>query len=223
MRILVIEDEKKLAYLIRRGLTEEGYAVDIVHDGEEGESFAENTPYDVIILDIILPGKNGFDVCSALRAKNISSRILILTSRDSVTDRVKGLDTGADDYLTKPFAFDELLARIRALLRRDVSNGSPIIQISNISLNPSNREFKREGEDIELNNKEYSILEYLFFNPNIVITRQMIEDHVWNLSLDSESNLIDVYIRRIRSKIDTPGESSLIETVRGIGYRIRKP
>lgn len=223
MRILVIEDEKKLAYLIRRGLTEEGYAVDIVHDGEEGESFAENTPYDVIILDIILPGKNGFDVCSALRAKNISSRILILTSRDSVTDRVKGLDTGADDYLTKPFAFDELLARIRALLRRDVSNGSPIIQISNISLNTSNREFKREGEDIELNNKEYSILEYLFFNPNIVITRQMIEDHVWNLSLDSESNLIDVYIRRIRSKIDTPGESSLIETVRGIGYRIRKP
>jgi DNA-binding response OmpR family regulator len=221
LRILVVEDEKDLAYLIRRGLTEEGYAVDIVHDGKEGESFAENVPYDLIVLDIILPEKNGFEVCSSLRGKNVNSRILMLTSRDSVGDRVKGLDTGADDYLVKPFAFDELSARIRALLRREVARGSPVIQVGDITMNAATREVKRGEKNIELNNKEYSILEYLMLNHNMVITRQMIENHVWNLSLDSDSNLIDVYIRRLRSKLDEPGEASLIETVRGAGYRLK--
>ena len=221
MRILVVEDEKGLAHLIRRGLTEEGYAVDVAYDGEEGESFAESVPYDLIVLDIVLPRKDGFQVCSNLRKKGIKVRVLMLTGRDSVADRVKGLDTGADDYLIKPFQFEELTARIRALLRREIANASPVIQVGDITLNTATREVKRRGRAIDLNNKEYAILEYLMRNVNMVITRQMIEDHVWNFSLESSSNLVDVYIRRLRSKLDNPGEESLIETVRGAGYRLR--
>ena len=221
MRILVVEDEKGLAHLIRRGLTEEGYAVDVAYDGEEGESFAESVPYDLIVLDIVLPRKDGFQVCSNLRNKGIKVRVLMLTGRDSVADRVKGLDTGADDYLIKPFQFEELTARIRALLRREIANASPVIQVGDITLNTATREVKRRGRAIDLNNKEYAILEYLMRNVNMVITRQMIEDHVWNFSLESSSNLVDVYIRRLRSKLDNPGEESLIETVRGAGYRLR--
>ena len=221
MRILVVEDEKGLAHLIRRGLTEEGYAVDVAYDGEEGESFAESVPYDLIVLDIVLPRKDGFQVCSNLRKKEIKVRVLMLTGRDSVANRVKGLDTGADDYLIKPFQFEELTARIRALLRREIANASPVIQVGDITLNTATREVKRRGRAIDLNNKEYAILEYLMRNVNMVITRQMIEDHVWNFSLESSSNLVDVYIRRLRSKLDNPGEESLIETVRGAGYRLR--
>jgi len=221
MRILVIEDEKELAHLIRRGLTEEGYAVDVAYNGEEGESFAESVPYDLIILDIVLPRKDGFLVCSSLRRKGIKTRVLMLTGRDSVADRVKGLDTGADDYLIKPFVFEELTARIRALLRREIASASPAIQVGDIILNTATREVTREDRAIDLNNKEYAILEYLMRNVNMVITRQMIEDHVWNFSLESSSNLVDVYIRRLRSKLDNPGEESLIDTVRGVGYRLR--
>jgi len=221
MRILIVEDEKGLAHLIRRSLTEEGYAVDVAYDGEEGESFAESVPYDLIVLDIVLPRKDGFQVCSNLRKKGIKVRVLMLTGRDSVADRVKGLDTGADDYLIKPFQFEELTARIRALLRREIANASPVIQVGDITLNTATREVKRRGRAIDLNNKEYAILEYLMRNVNMVITRQMIEDHVWNFSLESSSNLVDVYIRRLRSKLDNPGEESLIETVRGAGYRLR--
>ena len=221
MRILVIEDEKELAHLIRRGLTEEGYAVDVAYDGEEGESFAESVPYDLIILDIVLPRKDGFLVCSSLRRKGIKTRVLMLTGRDSVADRVKGLDTGADDYLIKPFVFEELTARIRALLRREIASASPAIQVGDIILNTATREVTREDRAIDLNNKEYAIFEYLMRNVNMVITRQMIEDHVWNFSLESSSNLVDVYIRRLRSKLDNPGEESLIDTVRGVGYRLR--
>ena len=221
MRILVVEDEKGLAHLIRRGLTEEGYAVDVAYDGEEGESFAESVPYDLIVLDIVLPRKDGFLVCASLRKKGIKARILMLTGRDSVADRVKGLDTGADDYLIKPFQFEELSARIRALLRREIANASPVIRVGDIALNTATREVKRSDRTIDLNNKEYAILEYLLRNVNMVITRQMIEDHIWNFSLESSSNLVDVYIRRLRSKMDNPGEESLIETVRGVGYRLR--
>ena len=221
MRILVVEDEKGLAHLIRRGLTEEGYAVDVAYDGEEGESFAESVPYDLIVLDIVLPRKDGFLVCASLRKKGIKARVLMLTGRDSVADRVKGLDTGADDYLIKPFQFEELSARIRALLRREIANASPVIRVGDIALNTATREVKRSDRTIDLNNKEYAILEYLLRNVNMVITRQMIEDHVWNFSLESSSNLVDVYIRRLRSKLDNPGEESLIETVRGAGYRLR--
>lgn len=222
MRILIVEDEKPLSALIQRGLIEAGYVVDAAYDGEEGESFAEMFPYDLIILDIILPKKDGLDVCRNLRIKKNGSRILMLTSRDSVSDRVKGLDSGADDYLVKPFAFDELLARIRALIRRETGRTSSIIQLGDLNINMSTREVKRGQRNIELTSKEYSLLEYLMLNPNIIITRRMIEDHVWNIPLDSESNLIEVYINRLRSKIDE-GRDSLIVTIRGTGYRLKIP
>ncbi len=221
MRILVVEDEKEFARLIRRGLTEDGYAVDLAYDGEEGQNLAESVPYDLIILDIVLPLKDGLQVCSSLRQKNIKSRVLMLTGRDAVSDRIRGLDCGADDYLVKPFDFGELTARIRALLRRDINHGSPLIQVGNVTMNTTNRQVKCKEKIIELNNKEYSILEYLMLNADMVITRQMIEDHVWNFSLDANSNLVDVYISRLRTKLDTPDENSLIETVRGAGYRLR--
>jgi DNA-binding response OmpR family regulator len=221
MRILVIEDERDLAHLIRRGLTEEGHAVDVAYDGDEGEYMAEAAPYDIVVLDIVLPKKNGFEVCSSLRLKKIDTRVLMLTGRDSVADRVRGLDMGADDYLVKPFEFEELAARIRALLRRGVASGSPMLQVGDLTLNTSTREVYRGAVPIDLNNKEYSILEYLMRNLNMVVTRKMIEDHVWSFSLESSSNLVDVYIRRLRSKLDRPEVYSLIETVRGAGYRLR--
>jgi DNA-binding response OmpR family regulator len=195
--------------------------VDVAYDGDEGEYMAEAAPYDIVVLDIVLPKKNGFEVCSSLRLKKIDTRVLMLTGRDSVADRVRGLDMGADDYLVKPFEFEELAARIRALLRRGVASGSPMLQVGDLTLNTSTREVYRGAVPIDLNNKEYSILEYLMRNLNMVVTRKMIEDHVWSFSLESSSNLVDVYIRRLRSKLDRPEEESLIETVRGAGYRLR--
>jgi DNA-binding response OmpR family regulator len=221
MRILVIEDDRKMSDLIQRGLSEIGYAVDDAYDGEEGGEMAKTVPYDLIILDIILPKKDGIEVCLELRRNKINSRIIMLTCKDTVSDRVKGLDSGADDYLVKPFAFDELLARIRVLLRREISDGSHILQVGDLSLNTLTREVKRGQSDINLTGKEYSIVEYFMRNPNIVITRRMLEDHIWNFSLESESNLIDVYIRRLRRKIDEGKEDSLIETIRGVGYRLK--
>jgi len=221
MRILVIEDDHKLSDIIQRGLSEVGYAVDAAYDGEEGEELAKVAPYDLIILDIILPKKDGIEVCLGLRQNQVKSRIIMLTCKDTVSDRVKGLDSGADDYLVKPFAFDELLARIRALLRREISDGSHILQVSDLSMNTLTREVKRGQRDIKLTGKEYSLLEYFIRNPNVVITRRMLEDHVWDFSLESESNLIDVYIRRLRRKIDERKEDSLIETIRGVGYRLK--
>jgi DNA-binding response OmpR family regulator len=221
MRILIIEDEVKQADLIRRVLTEEGYAVDETHSGTEGEMLATEVPYDLIILDIMLPDKDGFDICKSLRQKRIDTRILMLTARTSTIDKVKGLDYGADDYIAKPFDFAELSARIRALLRREVGRSSPVIEIGDLSLNTITRELKRNGTDITLTNKEFCILEYFMDNPNAVITRRMLEDHCWNLTLDSGSNLIEAYIQRLRKKIDSPGENSFIETVRGAGYRFR--
>ncbi|MGA9696273.1 MAG: response regulator transcription factor [Dehalococcoidales bacterium] len=221
MRILVIEDEKPLAYLIRRGLTEDGYAVDIAYDGDEGQYFAEDIQYDLIVLDIVLPKKDGFAVCQELRREKVNTRILMLTCRDSISDRVKGLDSGADDYLIKPFAFNELSARIRALLRRDLDQGSPIIQTGEISLNTVTREVKRGNQEIVLTSKEYAILEYFMRNPKAILTRQMIENHIWNLSLDTESNVINVYIGRLRNKLNVKEEDGLIETIKGAGYRWR--
>lgn len=221
MRILVIEDDNKLSNIIKRGLTEIGYAVDTAYDGEEGEDMAEMAPYDLIILDIILPKKDGIEVCLELRKKKIKSRIIMLTSKDTVEDRVTGLDSGADDYLVKPFAFDELLARIRALLRRDVKDGSHLLQAGELCMDTLTREVTRGKKDIKLTAKEYSLLEYFMRNPNIVVTRRMLEDHVWDFSLESESNLVDVYIRRLRQKIDEEKEDSFMETIRGVGYRLR--
>jgi DNA-binding response OmpR family regulator len=221
MRVLVVEDERRLASIIKRGLIEEGYAVDAVYDGEEAQYMAETTTYDIIVLDIMLPKKDGIAVCKDLRTRKINTPILMLTARDSVEDRVKGLDSGADDYVIKPFAFSELLARIRALLRRESLSKTPKIQVGDLLLDTLTREAWRGDRKIELTTKEYAILEYFMSHPNMVITRTMIEENAWDYEYDSMSNIIDVYIRRLRRKIDGDSEDSLIQTVRGAGYRLK--
>jgi DNA-binding response OmpR family regulator len=221
MRILVVDDDRRLCAIIKRGLLEEAYAVDLAYDGEEGEYLAEVNTYDLIILDIMLPNKDGIEVCHELRTKKINTPILMLTAKDTVEDRVKGLDTGADDYLVKPFAFNELLARIRALLRREGIAKAPELRVADLTLNTLSRQIWRGQRPIELTTKEYVILEYLMRHPNVVVTRTMIEEHAWDYDFDSLSNLIDVYIRRLRRKIDNEGEDSLIQTVRGAGYRLK--
>jgi len=223
MRVLVVEDSRRLAGIVKRGLLEEGYAVDNAYDGEEAEYMAETTPFDVIILDIMLPKKDGLAVCRDLRAKNVNTPILMLTAKDSVEDKVIGLDSGADDYLVKPFAFSELLARIRALLRREVLPKVQKYQIGDLSLDPQSREVWRDGAQLELTAKEYAILEYFMRRPNAVVTRTMLGESVWDYEFDGLSNIIDVYVRRIRQKIDREGQASLIQTVRGAGYRLRVP
>ena len=222
MRILVVEDERRLCNIIKRGLLEEGYAVDAAYDGEDGEYLAATTPYDLIILDIMLPKKDGIEVCQGLRKKKINMPILMLTARDTVEDRINGLDAGSDDYLVKPFAFNELLARIRALLRRDSFSKTPKIKVGDLTMDTLTREVWHGERNIELTSKEYVILEYLMRHPNMVITRTMLEEHAWDYDFDSISNLIDVYIRRLRRKIDEGNKTSLIQTVRGAGYRLRE-
>jgi DNA-binding response OmpR family regulator len=220
MRILVVEDEKELAGIIKRGLIEEGYAVDTAYTGEEGEILAESIPYDLIILDVILPKKDGVEVCRSLRQKRIKSPITMLTAKDSISDRVKGLDSGADDYLVKPFAFEELYARVRALLRREENLLPQKLEAGDLVIDTTTRQVWKGRRLIELTGKEYAILEYLMRHPNLVITRTMMEQHIWNLELDSSSNLVDVYIRKLRRKIDSEGKESLIQTVKGAGYRL---
>jgi len=223
MRILVVEDSRRLAGIIRRGLLEEGYAVDNAYDGEEAQYMAETTPFDLITLDVMLPKKDGVTVCRELRAKNVNIPILMLTAKDGVEDKVTGLDTGADDYLVKPFAFSELLARLRALTRRDVLPRVQKYQVGELSLDPRNREVWRDGHQVDLTAKEFAILEYFMRRPNAVVTRTMLGENVWDYEFDGISNIIDVYIRRIRRKIDKEGQASLIQTVRGAGYRLHAP
>jgi DNA-binding response OmpR family regulator len=223
MRILVADDDRRLTSIVKRGLMEEAYAVDVAYDGEESEYLAEINPYDLVILDIMMPKKDGIEVCRELRAKSVNTPILMLTARDAVEDRVKGLDAGADDYLVKPFAFNELLARVRALLRRNGVTRSPELKVGDLSLNTLTREVRRGERVVELTTKEYVILEYLMRHPNVVVTRRMLEEHAWDYDFDSLSNLIDVYIRRLRRKIDVGGDKSMIQTVRGAGYRLRAP
>ena len=223
MRVLVVEDSRRLAGIVKRGLLEEGYAVDNAYDGEEAEYMAETTPFDMIILDIMLPKKDGLAVCRDLRAKNVNTPILMLTAKDSVEDKVAGLDCGADDYVVKPFAFSELLARIRALLRREVLPKIQKYQVGDLSLDPQSREVWRDGAQLELTAKEYAILEYFMRRPNAVVTRTMLGESVWDYEFDGLSNIIDVYVRRIRQKIDREGQASVIQTVRGAGYRLRVP
>ena len=223
MRILVVEDSRRLAGIIRRGLLEEGYAVDNAYDGEEAQYMAETTPFDLITLDVMLPKKDGVTVCRELRAKNVNIPILMLTAKDRVEDKVTGLDTGADDYLAKPFAFSELLARLRALTRRDVLPKVQKYQVGDLSMDPQSREVWRDGHKVDLTAKEHAILEYFMRHPNAVVTRTMLGENVWDYEFDGISNIIDVYIRRIRRKIDNEGQASLIQTVRGTGYRLRVP
>jgi DNA-binding response OmpR family regulator len=221
VRILVVEDERRLASIVKRGLIEEGYSVDNAYDGEEAEFLAESTAYDLIILDIMLPKKDGMAVCHSLRVKRVNTPILMLTAKDGVEDRVKGLDSGADDYQVKPFAFSELLARVRALIRREAMTKTSKLQVGDLVLDTVSREVWRGQKKIDLTTKEYSILEFFMRHPNAVITRTMLEENVWNYEFDSISNIIDVYIRRLRRKTGDDGDDSLIQTVRGAGYRMK--
>jgi two-component system, OmpR family, copper resistance phosphate regulon response regulator CusR len=223
MRILVVEDNKRLNDSLRLTLEDDGYAVDSVYDGEDGEEMGLMNVYDVIILDIMLPGKDGVQVCRDLRNKHIKTPVLILTARDALEDRVLGLDSGADDYLAKPFEVDELRARIRALLRRESPNKSGSLQIADLILDPATHTIQRGGQPIELTAKEFGLLEYMMRHPNFLITREKAEEHLWSSDHLVASNVVDVYIRRLRVKIDDPFEEKLLETVRGAGYRMRDP
>lgn len=223
MKILIVEDDIHVADVLRRGLSESGYVVDIAHDGQEGEYLALNSEYDLIILDIMLPVKDGVEICKVLRLNRISAPILMLTAKETVEDRVRGLDSGADDYLVKPFAFSELLARVRAVLRRQVADRNPRLQVGDLILDYVTREVWRGKRPIKLTNKEYIILEYFMRHPGAVITRTMIEDYAWDYEFYGTSNLVDVYIRNLRRKIDVGGKPSLFQTVIGAGYRLTEP
>lgn len=222
MRILIIEDNRRLSSSLKANLDDDGYAVDTAYDGIEGQNLAELTPYDVIILDIMLPRRDGIEVCRELRRQKNPAKIIMLTARDAIDDRVKGLDSGADDYLVKPFAIEELRARLRALLRRDSSDRSGQLEIGDLVLDPAAHTVMRAGVPIELTTKEFALLEYMMRNPNRLVTREMVQNHVWSYDYDGVSNVVDVYIRRLRRKMDDPFEPKLIETVRGSGYRLRK-
>jgi len=221
MRILVVDDDRRLCSIVKRGLIEEAHSVDVAYDGEEGGYLAEVNPYDLIILDVMMPKKDGIEVCRDLRSKNINIPIMMLTAKDAVEDRVKGLDSGADDYVVKPFAFSELLARVRALLRREGPLKSSDIIVGELVLDTRTRELRKGERIIELTTKEYTILEYLMRHPNMVVTRTMIEEHAWDYDFDSLSNVVDVYIRRLRRKMDDGEKESIIQTIRGAGYRLR--
>lgn len=223
MRILVIEDETKLAQALQKGLSEEGYAVDVALDGTEGLHRARNTAYDLILLDLMIPELSGLELLRALRAEGQSVPVLILTARDAVQDRVRGLDSGADDYLTKPFAFEELLARVRALLRRGASAPElAVLRVADLELEPATRTVRRAGQPLALSPKEFALLEYFMRHPNRVLSRTVLSEHVWG-ELDTLTNVIDVYVHHLREKIDKGFSPKLIHTVRGVGYVLRDP
>jgi heavy metal response regulator len=214
----VIEDEKKVAQFIKKGLEEEHYAVDTAYDGEMGLYLAEVNEYDLIVLDLMIPKINGLEVLRKIRENRNNVPILVLTARDTVEDIVKGLDAGCDDYLTKPFEFIEFLARIRALLRREKIDKEPTLRIADLTLSLVNHKVMRGGKEIELTSKEYALLEYFMRNPDKVLTRTMISEHVWDYHFDSMTNVIDVYVNYLRKKIDKGFEPKLIHTIRGVGY-----
>ena len=218
MRILVIEDEKKVASFIKKGLEEEHYAVDTAYDGETGLYMAEVNEYDLIILDLMIPKIDGLEVLKRIRKGKNSVPILVLTAKDTVEDIVKGLDAGCDDYLTKPFNFMVLLARIRALLRREKIDKEPLLKIADLTLSPITHKVTRMEKEVELTSKEYALLEYFMRNPDKVLTRTMISEHVWDYHFDSLTNVVDVYVNYLRKKIDKDFELKLIHTIRGVGY-----
>lgn len=220
MRLLVAEDEEAIADFLVRGLSENGYAVDLAQDGTTALDLASSFDFDLILLDILLPGVDGFTVCRRLREQHIRTPILMLTALDAVENRVLGLDSGADDYLVKPFAFAELLARIRALLRREPGLIYPVLELEDLTVDPASRHVTRAGQNIELTAKEYALLEYFMRNPGRVLTREMITDRLWSFDSASFTNVIDVYVGRLRRKIDDAHEVKLIQTVRGVGYKL---
>jgi len=218
MRILVIEDEKKVASFIKKGLEEEHYAVDTAYDGETGLYMADVNEYDLIVLDLMIPKIDGLEVLKRIRSNKNNVPILVLTAKDTVEDIVKGLDSGCDDYLTKPFNFTVFLARIRALLRREKIEKEPLLKIADLTLSPVTHKVTRSGREIELTSKEYALLEYFMRNPDRVLTRTMISEHVWDYHFDSLTNVVDVYVNYLRKKIDKDFEPKLIHTIRGVGY-----
>ncbi|HPP86903.1 MAG TPA: response regulator transcription factor [bacterium] len=222
MRILIVEDDLTLAEFIKKGLTEEGYAVDIISNGEQGLNIALNFEFDLIILDVMLPEKDGLEICKSIRYKNKKTPVLFLSARDETEDIVKGLDIGANDYLTKPFAFPELAARARALLRiSNVSDNNGILKVADLTLNLFTHKAERNGKEIDLTLKEFSLLEYFMRNPDRILTRTMIIEHVWNFNFDNFTNVIDVYINYLRKKIDNDSDFKMLLTVRGSGYMLR--
>jgi two-component system copper resistance phosphate regulon response regulator CusR len=221
MRILIIEDDPDVAIFVEKALIDENHAMDIANNGSKGEYLALTEPYDLIILDIMLPKKDGLSVLKSLRAEEIQTPILMLTARSEVPDRVAGLDAGADDYLVKPFAVAELRARVRSLLRRYSSDRSPLLKVGDLVLNPQNHEVYIKDQRIELTSREYSILEYLLRNKNRLLSKGMIAEHVWDFHFSSDYNLIEVYIRRLRKKIESKNQKKIIHTIRNSGYIIR--
>jgi len=222
VRVLVVEDEVKMAGLLKRGLEEEGYAVDMSGTGQDALWLASENPYDAVVLDVMLPDFDGFEVCRRLRAAGRWSPVLMLTARDAVPDRVSGLDAGADDYLTKPFSFAELLARLRALVRRGATERPPFLAVGDLTLDPATRRVTRTGIPVELTAKEFALLEYFMRHPGEVLSRTRLIEHVWDFAYEGDSNVVDVYVRYLREKVDRPFGSDSIETVRGAGYRLRE-
>ncbi len=223
MHILVVEDEKKVASFIRRGLAAEHYEVDVAPDGATGLSRALATEYDLVILDVMLPGRNGLEVVRELRSSRRAVPILLLTARAGLSDKVSGLDLGADDYLTKPFEFAELLARVRALLRRGAPAAPPTLSVADLTLDPATRKVARGQQPIDLSPREYALLEFFMRNRGRVLSRTLIAQHVWGIDFDTFTNVIDVYVNYLRRKIDTNFEPKLLQTVRGVGYVLKEP
>ena len=222
MRILIIEDEHRLANIIKRGLSEDGFAVDVAYDGAEGKYLAELNAkeYDAIVLDLNLPKIDGLTLCKYLREQKIEVPILILTAMDSVEDKVRGLDLGADDYMTKPFAFSELRSRLNAIVRRRQSDSSPVLKVADLTLDQAKHEVTRAGEIINLSPKEFAILEFLMRNHGNVVTRTKLIEHVWDYNFDSLSNVVDVFVAAVRKKIDKNSRKKLIHTIHGVGYKL---
>ncbi len=221
MRVLVVEDEKKLGELLGRGLREEGYAADVADRGEEALWMARAVPYDAIVLDVMLPGADGFEICRRLRGDGVWTPVLMLTARDAVDDRVVGLDAGADDYLTKPFAFEELLAWIRALTRRGQVERPTVLEVGDLRLDPAAHRAWRGEQELDLSAKEFAMLELFMRRPGVTLSRTQLLDGAWDIAFESRSNVVDVYVRYLREKVDRPFGHDSIETVRGVGYRLR--
>lgn len=223
MRLLVIEDEQKVANFIKQGLEEEGYAVDHAADGASGLQMALEGLHDVIVLDVLLPRLDGLGVLQQLRQENVTTPVLLLTVRATIEDKVLGLDAGADDYLTKPFAFEEFVARVRALLRRRAETAPPILQVADLALDPARRVVSRGDQKIDLTPREFALLDYFMRNPGRVLTRTMIANRVWDYTFDAATNVIDVYVNYLRKKIDSGHDDKLLHTVRGVGYVLKVP
>lgn len=221
MRVLVVEDTQRMAGLLRRGLQEEGYSVDVVANGEDAVWMASENPYDAIVLDVMLPDYDGFEVCRRIRGAGRWAPVLMLTARDGLHDRVEGLDVGADDYLTKPFAFAELLARLRAVMRRGAPERPAVLVVHDLTMDPATKVVRRGDRTIGLTPKEFSLLEYFMRHPGEVLTRTRLLEHVWDFAFEGDSNVVEVYVRYLREKIDRPFGRESLETVRGVGYRLR--